>query len=91
LISQRAGQCGSGRNRSHHPRPAPKRQPPGEATLLESTRDDAHAISIGIAIIGRGKRLLKIADQMRPELERDHPVARIVTLVGKLDIEASGF
>ena len=32
-IDQPAGQCGSGRNRSHHPRPAPKRQPPGEATF----------------------------------------------------------
>jgi hypothetical protein len=56
--------------------------------LPKSTRDDAHAISTGIAIIGRVKRLLKIADQMQPELERDHPFARIVTLVGKLDIDA---
>jgi hypothetical protein len=35
------------------------------------------------------KRLLKIADQMQPELERDHPFARIVTLVG--DGDASSF
>jgi hypothetical protein len=35
LIRQRAGRCGSGRNRSQHPRPAPKRQPPGEVEVSQ--------------------------------------------------------
>jgi hypothetical protein len=35
--------------------------------LPKSTRDDAHGISTGIAIIGRVKRLLKIPDRMQPE------------------------
>jgi hypothetical protein len=34
------------------------------------------------------KRLLKIADQMQPELEHDQPFARMVTRVGKLDVDA---
>ena len=53
----------------------------------ESTRDDAHPIATGIVIIGRVKRLLKIADQMQNELERDRPFARMVARVGKLDVE----
>jgi hypothetical protein len=46
--------------------------------LPESTCDDAHTIATGIVIIGRVKRLLKIADQMQHELERDRPFARMV-------------
>src|SRR5215472_14168262 len=42
-----AGQCGSGRNRSHHPRPAPKRQRPGEATYsLRGKSNSNHPNSI---------------------------------------------
>jgi hypothetical protein len=33
----------------------------------ESTRDDVLSIATSIAIVGRVKRLLKIADQMQPE------------------------
>jgi hypothetical protein len=39
----------------------------------ESTRDDVHPIATSSASVGRVKRLLKIPDQMRPELERDQP------------------
>jgi hypothetical protein len=35
LISRKAGQCGSGRNRSHQQRPARKRQPPGEVNFAQ--------------------------------------------------------
>ena len=106
MISRRAGQCGSGRNRSHRPRPAPKRQPPGEATFLishferntkscdpfgvpemvqaggsESIRDDAFRLPPASRSSGRVKRLLKIADQMKPGLERDQPFARMIDAV----------
>jgi hypothetical protein len=47
----------------------------------ESTRDDAHPIATGIVIIGRVKRLLKIADQIKPERERDQPLAMMVARV----------
>jgi hypothetical protein len=53
----------------------------------ESTHDDAHPIATGIVIIGRVKWLLKIANQMQHELERDRPFARMVARVGKLDVE----
>jgi hypothetical protein len=52
----------------------------------ESTRDDAHPIATGIVIIGRVKRLLKIADQIKPERERDQPLAMMVARVGKFDV-----
>jgi hypothetical protein len=52
------------------------------------TRDDAHPIATSIATVGRMKRLLKIADEMQPELERDQPFARMVARVGKLDADA---
>jgi len=54
----------------------------------ESIRDDAFPIATSIAIVGRVKRLLKIADQMQPELERDRPFAGMVARVGKLDVDA---
>src|ERR1700720_3490099 len=33
IVSRRGGPYGSGQNRSHHRRPAPRRQPPGEVNF----------------------------------------------------------
>ena len=41
----------------------------------ESIRNDAFLIATSSASVGRVKRLLKIADQMQPELERDQSFA----------------
>ena len=44
MISRRAGQCGSGRNRNHHQRSAPKRRLLGEATFAHQPLRAQHQV-----------------------------------------------
>ena len=68
LIRQRAGRCGSGRNRSQHPRPAPKRQPPGEVEVSQhriavrstSTEVTSRGPSVAPPTTPRRKRLQRV-------------------------------
>jgi hypothetical protein len=47
----------------------------GQAGGSESIRKDAFPIATSTASVGRVKRLLKVSDQMQPELERDQSFA----------------
>ena len=60
----------------------------GQAGGSESIRKDAFPIATSTASVGRVKRLLKVSDQMQPELERDQSFASMVARVGKLNVDA---